>query len=434
MKIISYVSLCVLFLHAQLIYSASPFMSEPSRVCKARAALIAANVQWYRVPHGSAYALTFTDDGELIVAVGSGKGKLYCVLPGRENTAWELKGHMRQIASLAFSDDHTTLVSGSESATLLAHRIDQEKKHRHFLGHALHGTRINCVALSDDNRYVASASDEQVLIHLYDNHKVYQILTGHDAPVSSIAFSKNPSAKGFWNGSSNNQTYEPLIASGSTSHILVHRAREQTPRAAFETDGNPITSLLFAGDNQTIVSVSPRFVILHDALSLKPRYTLYSYNPDDNFVSAALSCDGLLLTVAGTSCLHVIDKQSMHTHIAADDFPTLGTYLVDHPIACAIDTSGTIMAVCSSSGIVARYHIPNLEQLDDLQMYMLCKAIEAIEQEEPFSFVEIALSCADKVAPQDRETFISDPLGWFNVRTLDMIRTLEHVHNASLRG
>lgn len=408
-------------------------MSEPSRLCKVRAALIAASVQWYQMPRGSAYALTFTDDGELIVAVGAGKGKVYCVLPGPENTAWELKGHMRQIASLAFSKDHSTLVSGSESATVLAHRIDQEKKHRHFLGHSLHGTRINCVAISDDNEHIASASDEQLLVHQYDNHKVYQILKGHETPISSIAFSNSICSKAFWSSSSNHPC-EPLIASASSSHIVLHHLQDQSPFAAFETDGQPVSSLFFSADNQLLISVAPRYVIMHDGTTLKPRYTIYSYDPEDNFSCGAQSCDSSVLTIASTCCLHLIDAYTRHTRIAHNDFPTLNTYLVDKPVACAIDPQGTTMAVCSSSGIVAHYRIPNLEQLDAVQTLMLCHAMEAIEKEEPFSFLEIALNLADRIEPQDRETFISDPLGWFNVRTLDMMRNLERIHNASLNA
>ena len=147
------------------------------------------------------FTISMNADGGTLATINKGYAtiRLWDVITGEEE-GW-LRGHTKDVESIAFSPDGKTLASGSRDKTVRLWDVATGKQKKVLKGHR---KSIDSIVFSADGQMLASASRDKT-IRVWDaitgKHK--KILKGHTAPVNGAAFSPDGRAIVSW---SNDQT------------------------------------------------------------------------------------------------------------------------------------------------------------------------------------------------------------------------------------
>ncbi|GJJ76148.1 hypothetical protein EMPS_08507 [Entomortierella parvispora] len=191
-----------------------------------------------------------------------------------------LRGHRKEILSLAFSHDDRTLASGSADNTVRIWDLHGEPNACFVIEE--HTGRVNCVAYSSDGSWIASGSeDKSVRIVNTTTGSTSSVLDGHTNGIQSIAWS--PDGKNIatgsgdkvrtWNAttgglhlalvgnlqSTSSVAFSPdgqLLAAGSKDDIHVWNLKSGADAMILKGHTNLITSVAFSRDGRWIVSSS----------------------------------------------------------------------------------------------------------------------------------------------------------------------------------
>ena len=189
----------------------------------------------------------FSPDGKLIAGAQTTNGR------GGLVRLWDLEGNPRDggfqddkngtrfsnVASMAFSPDGKTIVSGNEDNTVRLWDLKGNPISQPFEGH---DGQVTSVAFSPDGKTIVSGSEDNT-VRLWDlkGNPISQPFEGHDGQVTSVAFS--PDGK--------------TILSGSHDKTLRLWDLKGNPIGQpFEGHERGVTSVAFSRDGKTILSGS----------------------------------------------------------------------------------------------------------------------------------------------------------------------------------
>jgi RNA polymerase sigma factor (sigma-70 family) len=136
---------------------------------------------------GRAWPVVFAPDGKTLVTGYGETVKLWEVATWRERAA--LKGHERQVSSLAFAPDGKTLATGSWDGTVKLWEFATAKERKTL---DLSKGDVTSVAFSPDGKAVAAGGGEgDVVVWEVNTGKVKSHLRGHKVRVTGVAFASD---------------------------------------------------------------------------------------------------------------------------------------------------------------------------------------------------------------------------------------------------
>ena len=197
-----------------------------------------------------------------------------------------LSSHQREVYSVAFSRDGTTLASASSDGTVILWDVAEGTPRGKLLEG--HQGPVYSVAFSRDGTTLASASSDGTVI-LWDVAKGTprgKPLKGHQGPVRSIAFSRDGTT---------------LASASSDGTVILWDVAKGTPRGKpLEGHQRAVHSVAFSPDGTTLASASSDgTVILWDVAKRTPRgkplkghqRAVYSvaFSPDGTTLASASS-------------------------------------------------------------------------------------------------------------------------------------------------
>ena len=141
--------------------------------------------KWLLIAPTTAEVVQFSQDGKTLAVGGSLETMFWDLETGVEIVP--LEGHTGAVASLAFSLDGKTVLSGSHDKTIRIWSADTGEQIRTLEGHT---EGVHSAAFSPDGKTVLSGShDKTVRIWSADTGKMIRTLEGHTGAVLSVAFS-----------------------------------------------------------------------------------------------------------------------------------------------------------------------------------------------------------------------------------------------------
>ncbi len=162
---------------------------------------------------------------------------LSSLMPEAVSLLRTLKGHTKDVTSVAFSPDGQTLASGSDDGTLRLWNLASGKELRTLTRHTY---SVISVAFSPDGQTVASCgSDTKIKLWNLASGKELRTLTGHTNMILSVAFS--PDGQTLASGSGDQTIKLWNLASGKELRTLTgHTSYVLT--MAFSPDGQTLAS------------------------------------------------------------------------------------------------------------------------------------------------------------------------------------------------
>lgn len=189
---------------------------------------------------GTFYGVAISPDGKILAAGGESGVLTWDLIAGKE--LYDI--NLREVDSLAFSPDGTTLATGDRRGGLILWDAVSGRQQAILREPAINreaGYEVGAVAFSPDGRLLAAGRVSQVHIWDLDNHKLIHQIVSHYNQILALAFS--PDGKTLASGSSDRDVRLWDAASGKELHWLRgHQAQ--------------LTSLAFTPDGKTLVSGS----------------------------------------------------------------------------------------------------------------------------------------------------------------------------------
>ncbi|GAB0091607.1 Periodic tryptophan protein 2 [Sergentomyia squamirostris] len=190
--------------------------------------------------------LTYSPDGQFVATGGDdGKVKLwnlhtgFCFITFSE--------HAAPVSAVEFSKNRKFLVSASLDGTVRAFDMMRHRNFRTFT--TPQPTQFSSVALDCSGELVAAGSQDVFDIFLWSVKlgKLLEVLSGHEAPVMSLAFSPNPTSSSLvsgswdkklklWNCLEENSDHETIDLMSDVVAVAFHPAGEEV--AAATLNGN----------------------------------------------------------------------------------------------------------------------------------------------------------------------------------------------------
>jgi len=272
-------------------------------------------------------SMAFSPDWHTIAGGSSDLDKLVSLWDATDGKKLRnMKGHAKEINSVAFSPDGRILASASGDKKITLWDVANGKKLRDLKGHS---KEINSVAFSPDGRFLASAStDEKIILWDAANGKKLRALTGHTEKVQSIAFS--PDGR--------------ILASSSwDKKIILWDVASGTSRLTLADHTKTVLCVAFSSDGRTLAGGSfDKTIILWDAANGTHQQTLAGHT---NVVhNIAFSPDGRILASVSTDKKIILWDVANGNQLRSLTFPTDR----DRALCIAFSPDGLTLAACFS--------------------------------------------------------------------------------------
>ncbi|KAG8808589.1 hypothetical protein FRC17_003882, partial [Serendipita sp. 399] len=271
------------------------------------------------ISHSSITHLSYSPSSKQIATSGSdGKVKLwstqsgFCFVTFSEHTA--------SVTAVEFAKRGQVVFSASLDGTIRAWDLIRYRNFRTFTSPTERPVQFNCVAVDDSGELVAAGSIDtfEVFFWSVQTGKLLDLLTGHTAPVSSLAFSPvgNTLASGSWDKSirlwdvvGRSRAVEPF---SMNSDVLTVAYRPDGRELAVATLDGQISFFDVTLGRQTGIIEGRRDIgggrSIYDALTAKNNAGGKCFN------SLSYSGDGTLLLAGGNSkyvCLYDIQESTL---------------------------------------------------------------------------------------------------------------------------
>ncbi|MDJ0617332.1 MAG: TIR domain-containing protein, partial [Calothrix sp. MO_192.B10] len=260
-----------------------------------------------------------------------------------------LNKHGSAVNSVAFSPDDKTIASASNDNTIKLWNIEDGKELKSLKGHT---SAVNSVAFSPDGKTIASASDDNTikLWNLQDG-KVLKTLDGHTDDVFSVTFS--PDGK--------------TIASVSKDHTIklwnLQDGKELNTIKGYTDGVNYVNSVAFSPDGKIIAAASDDNTIKlwnlqGKELNTRFRRTVFGHRSVVN--SIAFSPDGK--TIASASDDNSIKLWNLQGQV----LKTLKGH-EDDVISVAFSSDGKTIASASRDNTIKLWNLQDGKELKTLK-------------------------------------------------------------------
>ena len=238
-----------------------------------------------RLGKGTAEAVAFSSDGQVLAVAGNLGIWLYDVATSRELALLAGLGHTEGVGSISFSPDGSLLVSGDGDGKVIFWDISSQTQLATLQGHT---EGVNSVSFSSDGSLLASGGEDGKVIVWHVSSRTQIVPLPHTEGVNSVSFSPDDS----------------LLASGGEDGVIVWDVSSQTQIVPLpHTEG--VSSVSFSPDGSLLASGGEDGVIVWDVSSRTRVATLY-----DGFSPVSFSPNSSVLAFGGEDGVIVWDVSS----------------------------------------------------------------------------------------------------------------------------
>ncbi|KIM22567.1 hypothetical protein M408DRAFT_18150 [Serendipita vermifera MAFF 305830] len=271
------------------------------------------------ISHSSITHLSYSPSSQHIVTSGSdGKVKLWSTQSGFCFVTFN--EHSASVTAVEFAKRGQVVFSASLDGTVRAWDLVRYRNFRTFTSPTETPVQFSCLAVDTSGEVVAAGSTDtyEVFFWSVQTGKLLDILTGHEGPVSSLAFSPigNELASGswdktvrVWNAFGRSRAVEPF---SMNSDVLAIAFKPDGKELAVATLDGQIAFFDVAGGRQTGIIEGRRDI--SGGRSLYDGLTAQNAAGGKMFNSLCYSGDGSLLLAGGNSkyvCLYDIQETTL---------------------------------------------------------------------------------------------------------------------------
>jgi periodic tryptophan protein 2 len=271
------------------------------------------------ISHSSISHLSYSPSSQHVATSGSdGKVKLWSIQSGFCFVTFS--EHSASVTAVEFAKRGQVVFSASLDGTVRAWDLIRYRNFRTFTSPTERPVQFGCLAVDSSGEVVAAGSTDtyEVFFWSVQTGKLLDILTGHEGPVSCLAFSPigNELVSGswdksvrIWNAFGRSRAVEPL---SMNSDVLAIAFRPDGKELSVSTLDGQISFFDIGTGKQTGIIEGRRDIAggrsIHDGLTAKNSAGGKAFN------SLCYSGDGTLLLAGGTSkyvCLYDIQEATL---------------------------------------------------------------------------------------------------------------------------